>query len=401
MNMHEYDIDPDFSVYHLVKRVEQTSALLNHRRTMNYISYEIENASILDRVNNRVFSGFQYLSKFIPQIKRYQQIAAHADEVYVFGVPDVTPPAIPNVYYVPLKPTDQLAREWFLISHGADYYSALATEELTQFGAPDEYRMFKGLWSFDLDMVQILADWLTKTVDTKPQFIDDTDYNHVSQNRLVNRSVSRLLATRDDLSDSQEFVVEELRSALKSSLGERIEHRPHTNETVILFSDIRNFTPLTETLAPQQLVETVINPYVATVSQAIKRYGGQIDKFLGDGVLAVFGLESYAPQDSVNALLAAKQILDDIREHHDIQIGIGVAKGAVMVGNIGDEHYRETTVIGDAVNVAQRLSDIGQNEIWLSHTIYDALPEKPTMPPDARDITLKGKTVPHRAYRMV
>jgi DICT domain-containing protein len=107
------NIDPQFSVFRLVQRVQAQNTPLRHRRTMSQVSYEIENATLADSARNRIFSGFQYMSKFTPQVKRYTQMAAKAEAVYVFGVPDVEPPAIANVTYVPLSPKDQLAKECF------------------------------------------------------------------------------------------------------------------------------------------------------------------------------------------------------------------------------------------------------------------------------------------------
>lgn len=106
-----YTVDPTFSVYHLIERIEQQSILLNHRRTMSLISYEIENATLIDHVSTRPFAGFQYFSKFLPQAKRYQRLAALSQSVYVFGVPDVEPPELPKVEYIRLTTTDQLAKE--------------------------------------------------------------------------------------------------------------------------------------------------------------------------------------------------------------------------------------------------------------------------------------------------
>src|SRR4051794_40665931 len=154
-----YVIDPTFSVYHMIERIERKSILFNHRRAMSLISYEIENATLLDSAKTRIFAGFQYLSKFLPQVKRYERIAANAESVYIFAVPDVQPPEIANMHYIDLKPSDQMAKEWFVISHGVPYSSALATEEISQFSDPDDQRQFKGIWTFDLAIVGIMHDW--------------------------------------------------------------------------------------------------------------------------------------------------------------------------------------------------------------------------------------------------
>ncbi|MFQ3536064.1 MAG: DICT sensory domain-containing protein [Aggregatilineales bacterium] len=161
-------IDPALSVYALAARVADSSMMINHRRTMTLISYEIENAVLHDGAKARIFSGFQKMSFFVPQLKRYQQLAERAESIYVFGVPDVPLPDIPNITYVAINPRDQLAREWFLVADAPDYASILATEELTSWDDPDEKRVFKGVWSFDERIVSIVQEWLSSLVDARP-----------------------------------------------------------------------------------------------------------------------------------------------------------------------------------------------------------------------------------------
>lgn len=198
-------IDPQFSVYHLVQRIQQQSAMLHHRRTMSLVSYEIENATIRENVRSRIFAGFQAMSRFLPQVERYRRLAANAETVYVFGVRDVEPPPIENVTYIPLSADDQLSREWFLVSYGPEYFSALATEEVTRMTDPDASRVFKGLWTFDPDLVDILAEWLTSAVDAKPYLYTMNDQNRRRQLQFMNASMNTLLTriTERRSADSQ------------------------------------------------------------------------------------------------------------------------------------------------------------------------------------------------------
>lgn len=189
-----FAIDSQFSVFHLVERIESRSNLLNHRRTMSLVSYEIENATLIDGARTRIFSGFQYFSKFTPQLERYRRLAQRAESIYVFGVPDVELPSIPNLTFVPLSPGDQLSKEWFLISYGVDFFSALATEELTPISDPDPQRMFKGIWTFDVSLVSILADWLTSTVGAHTLIIGSDGHNFVRQVELMAHGINRLTA---------------------------------------------------------------------------------------------------------------------------------------------------------------------------------------------------------------
>ncbi len=192
----QYSIDPTFSVYALVERTQkqaQTSAMYN-RRTMSVVSNEIENSTIIDGAPNRIFSSFQFMSKFLPQVSRYQKIAERAESVYVFGVMDVDNlPQIPNLHYVPLQPTDQLAREWFLVSYSKTFATVLATEETSDFrNTPDYLRQFKGMWSFDVNLGHIVQEWLTSTVDAKSLIVSEADHDKRTQRILVNNIMKRM-----------------------------------------------------------------------------------------------------------------------------------------------------------------------------------------------------------------
>lgn len=184
-------LSSDFSVFDLVERVQSKSTLLRHRRTMSLVSYEIENITLQDAARTRIFSGFQLYSKFIPQMKRYTRLAELADTVYVFGVPDVELPAIPNITYMPIAATDSLAQEWFLVSYGADYASALATREITRIEEEDALRMFKGVWTFDYMTVKFLHDALTRVVGQDPLAVPQSR-RYTQQVRLMSKSLQRM-----------------------------------------------------------------------------------------------------------------------------------------------------------------------------------------------------------------
>jgi DICT domain-containing protein len=190
------DVDPNFSVYNLVDRVQRESTELRSRKAMSLISYEIENATLVDHAPNRIFSSFQTMSRFLPQLPRYRQMANISSEIYVFAINDVGDlPTIPNIRYVPISVDHQLAREWFLVSYGPAYYSALATEELSQMTDPDDQRKFKGLWSFELNMVSILHEWLCGVVGVSPLLSQATDSQHDYENqvKLMSNTIGRLL----------------------------------------------------------------------------------------------------------------------------------------------------------------------------------------------------------------
>jgi len=190
--MATFNIPSEFSVYALTKHSPRDLSIVNGRRTMNIISNQIENSTLIDGAETVIFSAFQRFSKFKPQMKRYRQLAKMAKHIYVFGVPDVELPVIQNITFVPLKETDQLAKEWFLISYGPDYFSALATEEETHIDDPDNKRKFKGAWSFDIAVVSMLYDWLGQAVNMTGFENPREQANHTRQAQLVSNIIGRL-----------------------------------------------------------------------------------------------------------------------------------------------------------------------------------------------------------------
>ncbi len=184
-------ISPEFSVFKLVERVQKEASTISHRQTMNFISYEIENTTLVDQAQTIVFAGFQRMSRFLPQVARYTRIAKNASKVFVFGVMDITPPPIENIRYVALSPDDQLTKEWFLVSFGEDYASALATEELTDIDDVDQKRQFKSIWTFDRDLVSILNDWLLQEVGWRTDYTPDLQHPE-RQLHYVSQIIARM-----------------------------------------------------------------------------------------------------------------------------------------------------------------------------------------------------------------
>ena len=144
----------------------------------------------------------------------------------------------------------------------------------------------------------------------------------------------------------------------------------------VLFSDIRNFTTLSERMAPEEVVE-MLNAYFSRVVERILAAGGTVDKFIGDAVMAVFGLPNPSPDDALRAMRAALGLAGEaaaFREWMDrrfpgrdlprFAVGVGVHTGRVVAGNIGSARRMEYTAIGDAVNVASRLEGLSKDLGW-------------------------------------
>lgn len=139
--------------------------------------------------------------------------------------------------------------------------------------------------------------------------------------------------------------------------------RGRIQPAAILFADIRGFTAMSESLSPID-VATLLNSFRDRAARAIEQHGGIVDKFIGDGVMCVFGVPEPRNADARAALSAAEDLLGLTRRwsaersregHPPIRVGIGVHFGTVFAGVLGYEGRLEFTVIGDAVNVAQRV----------------------------------------------
>ncbi len=409
--LNSFVIDPNFSVYRLVERVMNQSVLLNHRKTMTLISYEIENATLTDGAHTTIFSGFQRFSRFLTQLERYRQLARQARRVYVFGIPDVDVPEIPNVTYVPLQPSHQLSKEWFVVSYGSDYLSALATEELTHYSNPDHLRVFRGVWTFDQQMVSIIYEWLCREVNDQIALTEEINYRPQTHVRLISNSIGRLMVSTMQERDSRmaaiiqgelkTIIKDGLYSALQSLAPDRKGAALQEKNMAILFSDLRDFTGLAQRMPVRDLVEKVINPYMQIVSRAVHQHGGEVDKFLGDGVLAVFHERSANDCGIRRAIAAAQDIMRELQTlptHPPVGIGIDYGKVAVSQLGAAGAHVEET-VIGDAVNTAQRLSTLGANEIYLSQQAAEHIPTQ-SLPIQPFVANLRGKPGPQPIYRL-
>ena len=145
---------------------------------------------------------------------------------------------------------------------------------------------------------------------------------------------------------------------------QRYNMEPRSAELTILFSDVRNFTGISETLKPEELRE-YINDYLTSMSSIIRsKYRGTLDKYIGDAIMAFWGAPMDDPQHARNGVLAALEmqrqcsVLNErfaARGWPTLKIGVGVNSGRVRVGDMGSQVRRAYTAMGDPVNVASRL----------------------------------------------
>ncbi|MDH5508719.1 MAG: adenylate/guanylate cyclase domain-containing protein, partial [Anaerolineae bacterium] len=184
-------------------------------------------------------------------------------------------------------------------------------------------------------------------------------------------------------------------------------------ELTILFSDIRGFTTLSEKLRPDELV-ALLNPYLEAMTRIIHKYGGTVDKYEGDAILAFFG-EPIAYGDhasrAVKAALEMRIVLAELTqkwkdEKHFSEVfemGVGINSGEVFVGLLGSEQRVNYTVIGDNVNLAARLQDQTKEFNWpilLSGATYEKIKDEFDFE-YIESRTVKGKTEEVKIYKLL
>ncbi len=178
-------------------------------------------------------------------------------------------------------------------------------------------------------------------------------------------------------------------------------------EMTVLFSDIRNFTSISEKLDPKQLTE-LINAYLTPMTRIIHKQRGTIDKYIGDAVMAFWGAPLNDPDHARHALLAGLEMQQHLqalmREFEArgwpvFRIGVGINSGTMTVGNMGSEFRRAYTVMGDSVNLASRLESLTKQYgagIIVGEATMNAVPEAVYRELDR--VRVKGKLEPVAIY---
>lgn len=202
-------------------------------------------------------------------------------------------------------------------------------------------------------------------------------------------------------------------------------------EVTVFFSDIRGFTKFSEGHTPEEVV-SMLNEYFAVMVGIINRHGGVVDKFIGDAIMAVWGVPQGSSKDTENALKACLEMRSALvtlnasrreRGLTEIHIGMGLHAGDAISGTIGSEERMEFTVIGDTVNVTSRIESSTKHfevDLLVSDEVYNRLSQPATTSEPtadgsvavvqtesqfkfdlAGDIEVKGKSLPLRLYKVL
>ena len=218
---------------------------------------------------------------------------------------------------------------------------------------------------------------------------------------LIIKYFTEAIAKRKIASAFRKYVAPQVVDGIMKSGQYKIALGGENRDIAVLFVDIRGFTPLSESLEPEQVVE-ILNEYLNLTTNSIFKNGGTLDKFIGDATMAVFNAPFDLDDYELRALRTAKDIVAGAkalekscmeRFGRKVTFGVGVNCGEAVVGNIGCDFRMDYTAIGDTVNTAARLeSNAKPGQVLISETIYERVKDKGVKVEPIGEIPLKGKS---------
>ncbi len=236
----------------------------------------------------------------------------------------------------------------------------------------------------------------------------------------LDKTILKAITTQADSAVFEDLEKQEIKNAFQCYVSpevmQEILANPDKNylntakrEMSVLFSDLRDFTSLSETLPPEQIVE-ILNEHFDTMVQIILKNKGTLDKFVGDEIMALFGAPLYTESHTLKAIKTAIEMQKAQKELSkrfkkkfgvEVNIGIGVNTGEMVIGNIGAKQRMNYTVIGDSVNVAARLCAVAQGgEILITEKTYAEV-KKLVKVKELEPVRLKGKAKSVQVYRVI
>lgn len=221
----------------------------------------------------------------------------------------------------------------------------------------------------------------------RQQFLDLAQWaqNELNLIDVIHLQQSLVEANRE-LSRRRDFIRLVLGRYLTDQVADRLLDHPEglklggeMREVSVLMSDLRGFTPLSERSTPQQVVE-ILNRYLGLMTEVIERHGGTIDEFIGDAILVIFGAPLSCDDHALRATACALEMQMAMEQFNvesralgmpELQMGIAVNSGSVVVGNIGSPSRMKYGVVGSAVNLTARIQSftLGQQVLISEHTL--------------------------------
>ncbi len=239
--------------------------------------------------------------------------------------------------------------------------------------------------------------------------------DHLSTTIVLSRLYHQMLKEENKRSLLSRFFSKTVTEEILGSSG-NIRLGGERKNVTILFADLSGFTAMSESLEQEKVVE-ILNAYFSFVTPIIFKHKGTLDKIMGDGLLALFGAPISRKDDTMSAVRTAVEILQELKLFNkakrltkwpSLQASIGISSGEVVAGYIGSDEHLSYTVIGDPVNVAQRIEAIAEhNTILISKTVYDEIKDriseihglKQLVPLPAQKVKGKKKTI--EVYKLI
>lgn len=239
--------------------------------------------------------------------------------------------------------------------------------------------------------------------------------DHLSTTIVLSRLYHQMLKEENRRSLLSRFFSKTVTEEILGSSG-NIRLGGERKNVTILFADLSGFTAMSESLEQEKVVE-ILNAYFSFVTPIIFKHKGTLDKIMGDGLLALFGAPIPRKDDTMSAVRTAVEILQELKLFNKakrltkwppLQASIGINSGEVVAGYIGSDEHLNYTVIGDPVNVAQRIEAIAEhNTILISKTVYDEIKDriseihglKQLVPLPAQKVKGKKKTI--EVYKLI
>lgn len=182
-------------------------------------------------------------------------------------------------------------------------------------------------------------------------------------------------------------------------------------DVVIFFSDIRGFTSMAESMKPEQVVE-MLNEYMTHMVSVIRKHGGVVDKYVGDAIMAIWGVPIDDPESCFHAVSACLEMRQELAALNEVRlsrglpalhIGMGLNFGPVVAGNIGSDEKMEYTVIGDTVNLASRVESLTKkfgSDLLISKSVRERVADRFVF--EACDTTkVKGKSAAVEVFKVL
>jgi adenylate cyclase len=265
-----------------------------------------------------------------------------------------------------------------------------------------DYVASMGASDYHADTDFALPDGTTAAVNLTAAPLFETEGKSIGC-MLVLEDITREKRVRNTMA---RYVAKEVVDRLLASGQDFLDGNSHV--ATVLFSDIRRFTTLAESMTPQETV-TMLNDYFTSMVEVVFQHGGMLDKYIGDAIMAVFGTAISNAGDADNALTVATDMIRELDRFNQrrssvglepIQIGVGIATGEVLAGSLGSRRRLEYTVIGDNVNLAARLEGANKHygtTVLVAASTVDAL-KLPTVLRRLDLVQVKGKSQPTLAY---